>query len=285
MKKIQNEKIIKPVHVHINPKIVSNACVTYASYKVMYFLYHDTGKARRPRRPADPQKEFSACKFTGACFSSLLRAANNKLYGENLNRVCYKIEWPLDDSKYAYTTLSIDEKKAWVALCKTYKLLPGYVTTDVVKDGILVLKLTDTLSPSLLYIYLSAFRCLREQTGFVKALLYLVQEVKMNFYAAFVLASRVTVCGSGGVHHIGTWCRTYIAADDHINAVKIQARDIVAFKRYITNPRSFDPRSIFGSKNFDWECKTRILSAAKGDAKLYSAQELLNPDVIQLLGL
>lgn len=280
---MKNTKNKKPI---FDTQIVSNACTTYAVYKVTYYLYADAGKARRPHRPLDPIKEFAAFKLSGSCFSGLLRTtslpSNNKKY----NRVCYTLEWPKEGS-YSYTELSTEERKSWVKLCKTYKLLPSYVTPATAEDGVLVLKLTDTLSPSLLYCYLSAFRCLREQTGFVKAMLYLVKEKGMNFYAAFVLASSVTVCSSGTIHHIGEWGRPYMK-DVHVDTILVFARSIVSLKRFLQNPSGIDTRTIWNARD-GWLCRRYILDALKPSDKItgqkeFTAAELLNEDVIKKLG-
>ena len=281
MKKEQNKKPI------FDSTIVSNACTTYAVYKVTYYLYADAGKARRPHRPLDPVKEFNAHKMGGSCFSGLLRTTSLPGSAKKYNRVCYTLDWPVT-CHHAFTELSTEERKNWVKLCKTYKLLPSYVTPAAGEDGVLVLKLTDTLAPSLLYCYLSAFRCLREQTGFVKAMLYLVKEKKMNFYAAFVLASSVTVCSSGTIHHIGEWGRPYMNKDNHVDRISILARNIIALKRFLQNPSCVDTRTIWDAKD-GWLCRRYILDALKVSDKLigqkeFTAAELLNEAVIKKLG-
>jgi hypothetical protein len=281
-KTIKNEKVI-------DPNRVSNTCITYAKYNVDYFIYHDAGKARRPCRPLNPVKEFGAVKLSGSCFSGLLHRVSIPVTkeGEKVipNRVCYQLKWP--EEGFSFVLLSTEERTEWVKLCKKYKLLPSYVTIDTAKDGILVLKLTATLPPALLYCYLSAFRCLREQTGFVQSMLYLVKELNMNFYAAFVLASYVTVCPSGGIHHIGEWCRSYMDKKSHVSEVAIPARDIVALKRFISNPAGFDARTVYTADKSRWHCKTHIKLAEKEytSKKTFTAAELLCSKVEKLLKL
>jgi hypothetical protein len=104
--------------------------------------------------------------------------------------------------------LSKEDVIAWVNLCKENKMLPKYIVTKDcfktgkngnVSRGFLNINLDMDMSHSLLYVYLDTFRKLREDPGFVKSVLYLCNEKKVDFFIAFVLSSHFNITSTG--HH------------------------------------------------------------------------------------
>lgn len=131
---------------------------------------------------------------------------------------CYSQFWNrLDNSHtHLYTMLTQDketkivltEKEVmnWLDLCKKYDLLPKTLKNEdcYCKDAkdIVWFKLNLFIygrPQARVYMYIDSFRHLREDPGFIKAILYLHNECKINFYAAYVMSSHLNISGTG--HH------------------------------------------------------------------------------------
>lgn len=213
---IISEKRVDPYAKHI------------VDHKVDYYLYHeDRDKVVMP-------KDLPGKHFSGYCFSNLIDyCATTK----GVNRILYVME---DDEKN--TRLSLREKKEFVKLCRKHKLLPSYFKYDWVGEDVsrIVIKL-DGVSPSLLYAYLSNFRYIREDPGFVRALVYLVRTKKLNFHAAYVLASKC--CLSHGGHSVIDYIRGYMEKLD-IYKVPIPINKMIAVYRFFNFPKKYDERVI-----------------------------------------
>jgi len=96
----------------------------------------------------------------------------------------------------------------WINLCKKNKFLPKYIVPkDCFKTnkdgkvvrGFLTINIDTDMPQSMLYLWLDSFRKLREDPGFVKAILYLCNDKKVNFFIAFVLATHFNITATG--HH------------------------------------------------------------------------------------
>lgn len=106
--------------------------------------------------------------------------------------------------------LTLDEIHKWINLCKKHKLMPDYVSSNetakvVNRSGKDVHELSIAINLSgifqvQLYGYLSALRHVREDSGFVKGVLYLHEECGVDFHAAYVLSSHFNVARE--VHHL-----------------------------------------------------------------------------------
>lgn len=261
-----DESVVKTSYVHGSP------------YDVEYFMYYDPAKAKRLRRPKNPVKEYNAKRLQGVCFSALLRQLGTYKDEKNPpNRICYHMK----ECASPAANLTLGEKEAWIKMCKKYGMLPKYVPVSAIKDGIVTINITN-LPVSLLYCYLASFRHIREETGFVRSMVYLVNNKKMHFYAAYVLASKITIGADNKIHHPGEWSRSYLEKELSINTVKVLARDIIALTRFIKGPGKYDTRCINTEGN-SWQCKKHMQKAFSKDFAKLDGKQLLDPKVINAL--
>lgn len=258
--------------------IVSKKYNYTSPYSVLYYLYHDPSKSKRLRRPTNPAKEFKATELKGVCFSDLLREMGQQK-GNKLrpNRVCYHMK----EVSAVSVKLSTGEKESWVRMCKKHGMLPKYLPLVAINNGIFTIDVTD-IPASLLYCYLSCFRHIREEPGFVRSMVYLVNKKKMDYYAAYILASSITISSGNKIHHPGEWCRGYLK-DSGINSVKVAGHEIVRLIRYIEDPAKFDTRKIFNIGSNSWSCRTHIKKAFKETLPNYTGKQLLKAAVIKAL--
>jgi len=266
----------------INPKIVSDK-YRHANNYVEYYCYREVGKSKRnsPYIPKNPVKEFGARKVTYVCFSSFLDIIAQSARGPKadekklMNRILYRMT--VDPS--ACVTLKPKEQKRFIELSVKYRMLPSYVTPDTLakdgKSGTLVIML-EGVAPSQSYMYLSQYRYLREDPGFVRSIIHLHDKVGMNFYAAFTLASRVSIDYT--VHHFLTLQRRY-ATDASVNNVTVPFSTIAGLRRFTYRPNKYDDREV-GKASYSYEAASRIerICSIKQELK---AQELLEPLVIK----
>lgn len=106
-------------------------------------------------------------------------------------------------------TLTTKDIDRWITLSVTHKMLPEYFTTEYCirphesnKDHFYATAAIkcEGVPQALLYLYLNTFRELYEDPGFVKSVVYLHDELGINFYAAYVFSSFFNKVGTG--HHI-----------------------------------------------------------------------------------
>jgi len=168
-------------------------------------------------------------------------------------------------------------------MAKKNKLLPSYFNLSAAEDGIFVLDISD-ISPSLLFCYLATFRFIREDPGFVRAMIYLVKTLEINFYAAFVLATRV--CLTQGAHSIVSGIRPYMDRAKDVEKVSIKLSEIVGLRRFVRNPKKYDERPLetapcgYGS---DYCCNSTIAEAAKGIKHSCTAEFFKAPSFLKAL--
>lgn len=261
--------------IWIDPKIVSDK-YKHAKNHVEYYCYKEVGKSTRkkPYIPKDPVKEFKATKTTYVCFSSFLSVISKS---RNMNRILYK----MTTDKSACVKLTLKEQRRFIELSVQHRMLPKYVTPDTIakdgKSGTMVL-LLENIAPSQVYMYLSQYRYLREDPGFVRSIVHLHDNLGMNFYAAFVLASRVSIDYT--VHHFLTLQRLY-ASSANVNEVEVPFHIIAGLKRFVYRPHKYDNRKVmdFG-RYYSYEAASRIESICKIKISL-TAQELFEPLVIK----
>ena len=179
---------------------------------------------------------------------------------KSLNRIHLK----LTVHNRAYALLNDAERERWIALSKMHGLLPPYIRDDTIE------KLADkskdakkgstpdlcgnffidieNIPASLLYVYLSTIRNLREDPGFPKVVIHLVDDLGMNFYGAYVFASRVAIVSTG--HHIMDVYRPYGEryTSDREAAISISTkltapvRTANCLRRFIHEPEKHDKR-------------------------------------------
>ena len=175
----------------------------------------------------------------GYCFSTLLSMLKSN---KDHDKVYYKME---EDDRQS-VKLTKKEKHEWIELCVKYKTMPKYITKSYIDEKIMIIDVNDEkVTPSLLFIYLCCFRYFREDPGFIRAVIYLVSKCKMNYYAAFVLASRI--CMNYDLHHILNTVRYYSEKVD-IDKVVISLNVIIGLSRIVNDPKKYDSR---GPRDYD----------------------------------
>lgn len=213
---------------------------------------------------------------SGACFSSLLGMLKSNTKDD---RIYYKME----EDRNHKVELTDEEKHHWVELCVAYGTMPDYITTENANKKVMVLKIVEDLTPSLMFIYLCCFRYYREDPGFVRAMVYLVNKCGMNYYAAFVFATKV--CINYDLHHILTGIRRYGEKIEPEDAI-IRLKDVIGLSRFLGNPKKYDsrgPRSHKNSGSFNqFQCASTIegISSIRYDC---SAQDLFDPDILEAI--
>lgn len=223
----------------IDDEIVSLKYRHTSNHKVKYCVYYDGKKYGKKNIyvPKNPVKEFKTEMINGICFSGLLRAIEDMSFdGKRANRFYAVI---MSTHKIG---LTLKEKKSWVKIAKRNRLLPPYFGLNTAKNDTFVLDLTD-LTPSLLYCYFSTFRFIREDPGFVRAMVYLVEELKIDFFMAFVFATRICMTHIG--HSVVKGVKTYPYTEEgNIEKVPLQVSSMIGLRRFIRNPKKYDERTV-----------------------------------------
>jgi len=250
-----------------------------SNYKVQYFTYYDhrTRKRKSIYIPKEGLKEFKA-KYNSntACFAGFRNelGSYSKVYNDPYNKadrtrmpMPNRVYYLLDPNPGGYPKPTLTEKYAWLRLCKEYKLLPEYVVPSTVRKGCVVFDISET-SPSLLYTYLSMMRAIVEYPAFVKATVYLVNKLGMNFYAAFVYASILYVTNSG--HHIINPYRAYynVPRDKILSQNDMEIHWMRNLRLYVDNPSKYDKRDIYKVGNGGWNCYNTIDRISNFRAKI-----------------
>jgi hypothetical protein len=225
-----NSKIIKPESNKV--------------HSVEYYIYHEEGDDIQLSK--DPKKDFvNVHKNSNTiCFAGLLEdIKDHSKNKDKINRIMYCIQ----DESYK-DKLDDQEIVDWITIAKQGHVLPNYVNEEMVLKKIPVIKLID-ISPSLLYIYLSALRVIQENQSFVRAMLYLVAVYRINFSAAWALASRLVIANSW--HNIVELGRKYGQKnEDDVNNIDVPLGLIIGMNRYLKEPEKYDKRTL-SSKDED----------------------------------
>jgi len=213
----------------------------------------------------------------GYCFSDLLYMLKNN---KDHNKVYYKME---EDSNQAVKLTKV-EKHKWIELCTKYKTMPEYITKNDIDKKVMILDVNkENVTPSLLFIYLSCFRYFREDPGFIRAVVYLVDKHKMNYYAAFVLASRI--CLNYDLHHILSTVRLYSEKFNMDNVI-VPLNVMIGLSRIVSDPKKYDtrgPRDYDSGSGFNqFRCASNINNISKIK---YSCliQELFDENIVQAI--
>jgi len=173
------------------------------------------------------------------CFAEL---KNNKRAVEYLNK----------SNRFVYfikkNRVHIDDKdiETWVELCIKNKMLPSYVKKESIKEKAIVLDISSSIkmNPSLLYIYLSSFRFISEDTNFVKATLIMTEKYKIPFLLSWVFASRAYIHNTG--HSFADIGRiSYLEdAEQFVKTASVPMVYLIGIKRYLKEPSKYDKRKI-----------------------------------------
>lgn len=262
------------------------------NYDVSYALYYDSTPRRKNSIyiPKDLGTDLKAHKNSNhACFAGMrgmLQEYVNpgpycKTHRLNIpmpNRVCYKMNF----NTAGKPKLSKTERYAWLRICKKYKLLPSYVVPSTVITGQVVFDMHG-ISPSLLYFYLTMMRAIVEYPAFVKAMVYLSEKTEMNFYAAFVFASRIYISNYG--HHVISPNEHYGSgtnSKDIANMKGIEFHLMSGLRKYTQDPRKYDKRPISELQNTYWKCSDTIRTICITKRSL-TAPDLFKPSLTKAI--
>jgi len=240
-------------------------------YDVTYLLYYDPEPSRKNSIyiSKQPKREFGADKNTNkACFAGVGRMLQSYETPDPYYKGPPKSDIPIPNRIFYIMNfksagkpeLSKTERYAWLRLCKKHKLLPNYVAASTVITGKVVFD-TSIVSPSLLYTYLTMMRAIVEYPAFVKAVVYLVDKVEMNFYAAFVYASMFYISNFG--HHIINPSQYHGGGCHQEKFMKetsmIEFHLMAGLRRYSQDPEQYDKRCASDLSKTGWMCNGTII--------------------------
>lgn len=286
-------------------KIVMDSSIMTAdsmasAYRVQYFTYYDHRTRRRSSIyiPENALIEFNA-KYNSntACFAgfsneigSYYKATNNPYNKiDNTKKpMPNRVYYLLNPNSNGRPKPTLTEKYAWLRLCKEHKLLPEYVAPTTVRKGYVVFDISN-IPPSLLYVYLNMMRVIVEYPAFVKSMVYLVNKLKMNFFAAFIYASRLFITNNG--HHIINANRGYYGynqkANKFLDAEDIEIHWMRNLRIYIENPTKYDKRNIYKVCQSRWNCYNTIeqvsifrANACVGDLFKEKIADVINAETV-----
>lgn len=200
----------------------------------------------------------------------------------------------------AQNLLTDEQRARWITICKMHGLLPSYIKEENLsksstkKDGRrndihgkFFIDISD-VSPTLLYIYLSTLRNLREDPGFPKAVIHLVDDLGMNFYAAYVFGSRIGITCTG--HHILEVTRSYGErypskdAAEHISGnVTASARIAYCLRNFIREPSKFDSNLAKNGLRLSASCMLNSVAGSDVHNYLLTLREFFEEDVIKAI--
>jgi len=213
-------------------------------YSVYYYVY----KAKNSKSIKLPTIDERGKRYYNVCFANLLDKIKT-------NKTSDSVLYTLFDDK-RNINLTLDEKKEWIKMARKYKFLPKYVrysSCATEEGGNLVLKIND-IQPSLLYLYLTVFRHIRDDPGLVKCMLHLVNECEMDFYLAYTISCRICVTNSG--HSLVNYTRGYMEKSN-INNLSINVSIALALVKFINDVERYDCKSV-KKDGFRFNCSEKI---------------------------
>ena len=310
-KAIPKRSIIRD-KVWVDTKIINTSCKHLINKVTQCVFKSDADPSVVPEGFA---KAHSEEMVTYVCFGGL----SSQIMDAKANRMYTKLEVakPQKEDPASKVVLTAEERSSWLALTKKYKLLPSYINEDAIEDipekdqhetmdgdvatrsiaiasGEFIIDL-EGLSPAMLYIYLSTIRNIREDPGLPRAVIYLVNEIGMNFFAAYVFSSMIVINCTG--HHILSAYRPYGLCKDtyqaELGTYISEALDLesieksvltpigkaIGLQRMVNNdPRKYDSRDLLkiGGR---FNCSDTIGKISKV-SYLASFQELFDEDII-----
>jgi len=210
------------------------------------------------------------------CFCSLLSMLKRN---DEDDRIYYKME----EDPSAEIKLANEEKHRWIELCISYGTMPDYITIENIDKKIMVLEITEDLTPSLIFVYLCCFRYYREDPGFIRAMIYLVDKCEMDYYAAFVFATRI--CLNYDLHHFLTGIRRY-GDKPKLEDVVVNLNHIIGLSRFLRDPKKYDSRGARSHKSGgsfnQFQCASTIEGISSLNHKC-KVQDLFDPDVLKAI--
>lgn len=177
------------------------------------------------------EKSIISCRKNEICFGSLLVEIGKA----KTDRFVYILK------KSREPQLSTNEKVKWLDICLKVGALPEYIKSSDIKTDRYVIKLDDSLPPSLLYIYLTCIRWIQECPEFVKNMIILTDKYKINFHLAWLISSLFSVRNS--YHNIVPYGYTYGKGLDLIIVnSKINVSIARGLRNFLENPTKYDER-------------------------------------------
>ena len=297
LKRVAEPKSVKSRDVYVDVSILTPE-YAHLDNLVNYGLFNDKGDpAIVPKKVASV---FKAATYSNVCFSGLL----GQIISREANRMYYTIKTVLPSpSKSSYPPiLTPEERIKWLVLAKEHKLLPGYINensfvgdtpSSKLAKATFILDLKD-LTASMLYVYLSTIRNIREDPGLPKAVLYLVNELGMNFYLAYVFASSIVLSSCG--HHILSTQRSYgafkqiydnrtgysytpITSTEMNEKIETSVSTAIGIQRMVNNPNKYDKSNITTKKGSYFSCNSTIHGISKVPYKAL-LRELFDDNII-----
>lgn len=292
LKPLAKEKSINREKVWIDTNIVSTQ-YKHLDNRVVFDTFNDDGDPSVI--PEDIKSAFKLTPVISVCFSGLI----GKIRSNKSNRMFYTMETCQPSNKGGPALLTPEERVRWLAITKEYGMLPQYIDEEMVKDvkgkakATVIIDLRD-LTLSLLYIYLSTIRNIREDPGLPKAVLYLVNELGMNFYLAYTFACAVTLNQVG--HHILGIYRPYglssekwdgkkytynqVSLDKLDQKIKVPIKIAIGLQRLLNDPKKYDKRDYMSdNKIYNFDC-TNIISKISTVDYQASIQELFDDNIV-----
>lgn len=294
LKLITESKSIKHRGVYVDISIL-NPSYNHLTNSVEYGVFKDDGDPAIV--PKNIKEAFKTSKYNDVCFSGLLK----QIITQRANRMYYKLHTVLPAGSYP-PLLTFKERGQWISLAKEHKLLPSYINENTIEDekdpsklakGTFIIDLEE-ITQSLLYIYLSTIRNIREDPGLPKAVLYLVNDLGMNFYLAYILASKVVMSTSG--HHIISLNRSYgmfkqeydtkrcvytydsFTSDQLNEKVTVPINVAVGIQRVVNGSKKYDKR-IAITCGGQFECSS-IIESVSNIRYEATVQELFDKNII-----
>jgi len=321
---VYNSKKISDDYVRENLKEILNSCGG---------TYSNTGYS------TTPFSEKGGVPAVGACFANLMRSCI-KEQKEHDRIFYYMVGKTSTNDLILKPMLSEEECSRWIRLCKLHNMLPDYVDEGSVKfieneeeykgkevfiskksaktnysaytylHGLLFVDISK-ISPSLTYMYLSNYRMMREHPGFVRTVIYLVDELSMDFFAAYLFGSALAMSAPG--HHVISTTKHffrissilrrdgskfYVDAKKYINFIngvvvgedrlKVNLLRIRQLRAYCENPEKHDARIILRKPNSYFSClstidKIKVVKTRFSAPTLVSLPQLLTKKAVKLI--
>lgn len=169
------------------------------TYSINYYVLTKPSKKGFIKDIADLKGLKHSAHRGVTCFSGLsgYLYGFKEAHGVLPNRVLYVVDFNTHPAKENHLDVALREW--WVRTCMAHGLLPSYLGKTLWETGRCLLRIED-IDFQTLYMYLVTARNMQDEPHFVRAMHYLVEEKKLDFFLAYVLATRLCIRGNG--HHL-----------------------------------------------------------------------------------
>jgi hypothetical protein len=184
-------------------KVIAN--IGAAKYNVKYYLFFSKDKVGSIT-PEEVRELDHIYSDKSACFFSFMRLRQefNAKYKKYPNRILFVLDFKKHSIKD--THLSETEIEEWMVICKEHKLIPKYIYKDFKETGFFDVDMTK-ISKEKLYVYLSSVRYIQDEPFFVRAILHMVNDLKLGFFTSFAVATKF--CANNSGHHLLNYSKDY----------------------------------------------------------------------------